>query len=219
MNKINIDNIMYTDEIILLENKSIRKIKVSGKCQIDIINSKVNELIIEADDNSSLLINYFNIINKQDSKIDIKVKNKSSVIFNHSFKVLDKYNLDIKTDFLGKESGITVNLSGLNDGAKTIVDVKGYVKKNKNNNVLDENMRFININNGTVMSNPNMYIDTSLVIANHNTAIGGVSSNELFYLMSKGLSKEESVKLICNGFLINKILSDELRIKVKEVLN
>ena len=40
MNKINIDNIMYTDEIILLENKSIRKIKVSGKCQIDIINSK-----------------------------------------------------------------------------------------------------------------------------------------------------------------------------------
>ena len=83
MNKINIDNIMYTDEIILLENKSIRKIKVSGKCQIDIINSKVNELIIEADDNSSLLINYFNLINKQDSKIDIKVKNKSSVIFNH----------------------------------------------------------------------------------------------------------------------------------------
>ena len=135
MNKINIDNIMYTDEIILLENKSIRKIKVSGKCQIDIINSKVNELIIEADDNSSLLINYFNIINKQYSKIDIKVKNKSSVIFNHSFKVLDKYNLDIKTDFLGKESSITVNLSGLNDGAKTVVDVKGYVKKNKNNNV------------------------------------------------------------------------------------
>ena len=133
--------------------------------------------------------------------------------------MLDKYNLDIKTDFLGKESSITVNLSGLNDGAKTIVDVKGYVKKNKNNNVLDENMRFININNGTVMSNPNMYIDTSLVIANHNTAIGGVSSNELFYLMSKGLSKEESVKLICNGFLINKILSDELRIKAKEVLN
>ena len=34
-----------------------------------------------------------------------------------------------------------------------------------------------------------------------------MSDDELFYLMSRGLSKEESYKLILNG-LINPILSD-----------
>ena len=111
-----------------------------------------------------------------------------------------------------------INLNGLNDGGKCNLDVNGYVKTNKINNVLDENMRIINLNNGTAVSNPNMYIDTSKVIANHNTTIGGVDKNQVFYLMSKGLDKDNVVKLISDGFLINKFNNEELKKKIKEYL-
>ena len=58
-----------------------------------------------------------------------------------------------------------------------------------------------------ITSEPILKIDEFDIKANHGTALGRMSDDELFYLMSRGLSKEESYKLILNG-LINPILSD-----------
>jgi hypothetical protein len=37
--------------------------------------------------------------------------------------------------------------------------------------------------------------------------------------MSKGLTKEASIKLICNGHLINIIEDPDLKTKIKEIIN
>ncbi len=61
--------------------------------------------------------------------------------------------------------------------------------------------------NSIITSEPILKIDEFDIKANHGTALGRMSDDELFYLMSRGLSKEDSYKLILNG-LINPILSD-----------
>lgn len=56
-----------------------------------------------------------------------------------------------------------------------------------------------------ITSQPVLKIDEYDVKANHGTAIGRMSDAELFYLMSRGLSKVEAYKLILFG-LINPVI-------------
>lgn len=218
-NNILVDNINLFDEILSLEDKNISKIEVNGKCKLNIFDLDINKLNILVNDDSSLDINYFNNINKSECLIDIEVKNRSKCILNYSYINKDKYDLKIKTDFLGEEASILINVSALNDGGNTNIDVDGYVKTEKINNYLDENIRIININGGMASGKPNMFIDTYLVVANHNTVIGNINKDELFYLMSKGLSNDKAIKLICDGFIVKTISDKEMIVKIKEYLN
>ena len=59
--------------------------------------------------------------------------------------------------------------------------------------------------NSIVVSSDEVEID-------HNATISGLNEDYLFYLNSKGLSKEEASKLITKGFLMNKLeLSNEVK--------
>ena len=48
---------------------------------------------------------------------------------------------------------------------------------------------------------PNLYINEFDVIANHACSIGSVNEDDLFYLMSRGLSKDTATELIVMGFI------------------
>ena len=144
-NNILVDNISLFDEILSLEDKNISKIEVNGKCKLNIFDLDIDKLNIIVNDDSSLDINYFNNINNRECLIDIEVKNRSKCILNYSYISKDKYDLKIKTDFLGEEASILINVSALNDGGNTNIDVDGYVKTERINNYLDENIRIINI--------------------------------------------------------------------------
>lgn len=218
-NNISLDNIIINDEVIFLENQEITKITVSGDSTLNMLNCNIINLDVSVSDNSSLVINYFNEINNLDSTININTNYKSEVTFNHSYINKKDYNLKINTNFLSNDSTINVNVNGINDKGHSIIDVSGYVKINKDNNVLNESIREINISGGTCLNFPKMYIDNLNVSASHNNTIGSISKEELNYLMSKGLSKEDATKLIINGFIISNINSNELKIKIKELLS
>ena len=64
-----------------------------------------------------------------------------------------------------------------------------------------------------------MYIKTSQIIANHENAIGNINKDEVFYLMSKGINKENAEKLIIQGYLLSVIDNEELKTKIREYLN
>ncbi len=215
---IEIDNIILNNESLLIENQTISKIKAKGLSEINLFNCNIINLEIEIDNNASLIINSFNIIDKIDTNIIIKANNKSSITFNHSFINNGKYNLNIYTDFLKEEGNILLNIHGINNGGTLNTNIDGFVHTDKFNNILDENIRIYNFNNGIVTSNPNMYISTSKVIANHNTIIGSVREDELFYLMSKGINKKEAINLIIKGFLVKIITNNDLKIKMQELI-
>tara|TARA_Y100000310_G_C20685635_1_gene818755 strand:+ start:696 stop:1877 length:1182 start_codon:yes stop_codon:yes gene_type:complete len=68
---------------------------------------------------------------------------------------------------------------------------------------------------------PALKIDANEVKASHGATIGQVSEEHLFYLMSRGLSRDEAEKLIVQGFLeplIEHFNIDELKNKIREIL-
>lgn len=78
--------------------------------------------------------------------------------------------------------------------------------------------------NSAITSEPILLIDEYDVFASHGASIGKMSDEELFYLMSRGLSKEEALKLIIGG-LINPFLErlpaadkDKFSLQVNELI-
>jgi Fe-S cluster assembly protein SufD len=69
---------------------------------------------------------------------------------------------------------------------------------------------------------PNLFINEYDVIANHACAIGSINEDDLFYLMSRGLSREEASKLIVMGFvapLIAKVENEDLQKEIYQKFN
>ena len=52
---------------------------------------------------------------------------------------------------------------------------------------------------------PNLFIDEEDVSANHSALIGTFKAEEVFYLMSRGISKKEADSLLTRGFLMKGI--------------
>ena len=70
-----------------------------------------------------------------------------------------------------------------------------------------------------VISKPILLIDEYDVSANHGAAIGEMSDDELFYLMSRGLSHDEAFRLILSGIVnpfLDSLINKDNKDKVEE---
>lgn len=68
---------------------------------------------------------------------------------------------------------------------------------------------------------PQLEIEANEVKASHAATVGTIDEEQLFYLMSRGLSRDQAVHLIVLGFLqpvIDRIKSQEVRSKAKQAL-
>lgn len=98
--------------------------------------------------------------------------------------------------------GICKNESFLKINSKGIIKQgahKAEIRQRAKGLLLDET--------SNLSANPLLEIDDFDVIANHGASIGAIDEEELYYLMSRGLSKVESEKLIVGGF-INPVLAE-----------
>lgn len=65
---------------------------------------------------------------------------------------------------------------------------------------------------------PSLKIDANDVKASHGATVGQIDEEHMFYLMARGLSRQEAERLIVEGFfepVIQKIPSEELREKIR----
>ena len=137
---------------------------------------------------------YFNTINYDDNKFSINVKHKSnnshSEVYNH---------------------GINMNTN------KLTFDVTGEVPKEYSKCICNQDNQIINMDNGKSTILPKLLIDNFDVDSNHAAYIGKFKDEYLFYLMSRGISKKMSYRLLLNGFLIN---SDSIELdRIKEFVD
>lgn len=216
-NNIVLDNIKLLKSNLYIYQKEIKSLEVLNDAQINICSSPINNLKITVKKNAHLEINYFNIIEKAETNINIELEENAKFTLNHSFITKDEYKLNIISNFLNENSKLTINLFGINK-ENTVINIDGYINKNKVNNELLENARIINIDNGKTVVIPNMLIQTGKVSANHNVTISSVPSRELKYLMSKGIDKESAKELILTGHLIKTISDLKLQTKIKELI-
>ncbi|SFX41303.1 Fe-S cluster assembly protein SufD [Thermoactinomyces sp. DSM 45891] len=70
-------------------------------------------------------------------------------------------------------------------------------------------------------SNPILLIDENDVTAGHAASVGRVDENQLYYLMSRGISRVEAERLVVRGFLdavVSEIPSDSLRKTIHQLI-
>lgn len=189
---------------ILLDKESVKELIIDKDSICNINNNLyIKELNITMKDNTTLVINDYKEIKKYNFKLNITQNNNTNIMYNHSFKVNDNYNLHINIKMLGNNSKNIINIHGVNDSGKSNIIVDGSVNDSTNNNELDENIKVLNINEGSSSVYPNMYINTKNVIANHSASISSIDKNYLFYMNSKGINNDLAKNLIVEGFLNN----------------
>lgn len=191
------------NKIVLDKEKNINlNVSEDTTCSIPKENN-INDLNINISDGVKLIINQYSEVIENNLFIRINQSNNSDFIYNHSFVSKKEYNLNINVNMIGNNSKNVINVHGISDEGKSKVVVDGSVIKDTRDNELYENIKLLNINNGTSNIYPNMYIDTKNVIANHSASISTVNEDYIFYLMSKGIDRKNAIKLILDGFLEN----------------
>lgn len=191
------------NKIVLDKEKNINlNVSEDTTCIIPKGNN-INDLNINISDGVKLIINQYSEVIENNLFIRINQSNNSDFIYNHSFVSKKEYNLNINVNMIGNNSKNIINVHGISDEGKSKVVVDGNVIKDTHDNELYENIKLLNINNGTSNIYPNMYIDTKNVIANHSASISTVNEDYIFYLMSKGIDRKNAIKLILDGFLEN----------------
>ena len=210
MNKIIVDTREFNlnlDEYLFLDIKrdSIINIKINNdKLNKLLIFTKNNKVIIniKINDNGNLEINNLGINSCIDYNINI-MNNSNLVIVDSILSELDSIN-NINIKNIGNNNNSLIYTNGINlSNNKLYFNLNGNVIKDSINSVITENSKIINIQDGDSKIVPNLIIDTKEVIANHSAFIGTFNIEELCYLMSRGISKENAKDLLLKSIILN----------------
>ena len=82
------------------------------------------------------------------------------------------------------------------------------LEKGNTDCIMDQNSRILTLGDVQAKIIPNMFIEEDSVEARHGSIIGSFDEEEVFYLMSRGISREEAILLLIKGFLF--ITSDRI---------
>lgn len=186
---------------------------------INAINLHNNmNLHIRLEEGTSLVFNMFDYAVTLETNIVVEADDNSSFVINSAFISENKYNLNIETMFYGNNIEGTVNIRGINEREGMVkVLMEGTVAGETHGNVLNEYAKVLNKSEYSNVLIPNLIVNTSEVEANHGVTIGHIDEQELFYMMSKGISKANATKLIEEGFILS-IMDEETKQKILNIL-
>lgn len=131
----------------------------------------------------------------------------------------ERYNYLINHNNSNSESNVNNRSICLDKGSINFeIDTnvgKGNVKCNVN-----QDTKIVNLGDNHSLIMPKMTIDEEDVIARHASVIGNFRDDELFYLMSRGIDYNNSVKLLVKGYIFSNLdLDMEKRNQILTVIN
>lgn len=158
-------------------------------------------------------INEYVIINLQGQNSKIKYNLKTIAKNTENYDILTYHNEK------NTVSDIITNGVNIRDG-KIKFNVSSFIPNGVKNCDASQNNKIINLTDNECIIKPNLYIDEFDVTANHAAWIGNFNEQELFYLMSRGINKEDATKLLINGFLISNMdITDVQRQEIIDKIN
>jgi Fe-S cluster assembly protein SufD len=114
------------------------------------------------------------------------------------------------------------NFGVVKDQAKLYIDGIGTIEKgNYQSNNQQTNKILVFNSKCEAKANPYLYIDEYDVNAGHGAGVGKVDEEQLYYLQSRGLTKEEALHLITYGYFVpvlEFINNEEVRNQYQELL-
>ena len=192
------------------------------------------EILDYSSDNYLKIKNIYNIDNGS-LRID-KFYNNKMVDEEIDFNLMqdgDRVDYNFATISLGEENYI-INVNHNNKNTISNIDNRSVALKNSKINytinsrvlkdcvksMLDQNTRIITLDECEAKISPNMFIDLDDVIAKHGSVIGTFKEDQVFYLMSKGISYNDTVKLLIKGYLLSKIrVNVDIRMKIMDIID
>jgi len=116
-----------------------------------------------------------------------------------AFKTGDTFDGFIYPEFVLKSNvvnhGLALNNSFLD------YTVESILPTSINEVVMEQITKVVLLGNSSSKVEPIMYINHDDVIGKHGNTIGKFNDDEIFYLMSRGISKNEAIKLLIKGFI------------------
>ncbi|MDD3187655.1 MAG: SufD family Fe-S cluster assembly protein [Bacilli bacterium] len=141
---------------------------------------------------------------KERSIFNLNEKAKLEYNFKTIVTTLEEYDYLVNHKGIKSKSDLYLNGVSKEEG-KLSFNITGEVLKYITGCEINEESRIITLNDNECIIKPNLLIEEYDVIANHSSLIGGFSNEELFYLMSRGISEDEATYLLIKGFLLSNI--------------
>lgn len=114
-----------------------------------------------------------------------------------------KQNLTIRTENIASNTvGNIVNYGIVKDEAHLAFNGIGKIQKASKASDNQQETRLLNLSiTAEAVANPFLLIDEGDITAGHAASIGQLDEEQIYYLMSRGMSRAEASRLIVSGFL------------------
>ena len=200
-------------------------VKDNSNASVLLFCKNENEIELNALLNENANLNLDVILMNKDTKINLNanlVKEYANLNVNVLSMAKDSTKeINFFVEHNAKETKSVVNNIGISfENGKNHFNVNGIIKPNMTNSEVRQLTRGLILGaNGECLAKPILLIDHHDVKAYHGATIGKISDDDLFYLMSRGLTKDESFMLIINGLLepfVKEIQAENIK---EEILN
>lgn len=205
-------------------SKDSEKKIISESKEINIISEKNTEKVFQEyvlEDNVKLKINMLVFEGNHEFKFILKGIN-SGIEFNCIYLMNNqKYDLLMHAVHENENCYSRLESNGVLKNSES--NIRGIIQIEENSNNSDgyEKSNAIIIENSRSISIPDLIIKNNNVKCSHGSSVTRLDKDKIFYLMSRGLSKEDASKIIIKGFYdkqILKIEDQEFRKKIEEEL-
>ena len=205
------------EKVIVNENSKFKNISIQAVRSEGYFHKFLNGSIKSDSQYSSFIFSSGLRFNKQDIKIDLEGKNsnceiKSALFLNkddhHEIKTLVNHMVPNCKSFQKIKSVLDSNAKGIYQGKIFVKDIA------QKTNAYQLSKALLISENSEFDSKPELEIYADDVKCSHGSTSGNVDENSIHYLMTRGLSKKESMQLLINGFLkeiISEIKSDTIK--------
>jgi Fe-S cluster assembly protein SufD len=210
-----IDNVIEGKvELNIERNAAVKYLKINSKNATLTVNSEGElsyvEIVLD-DTQSNLEIN----LNKEYSAFNAKVLSIAKNVESKFYQMV-KHNSP-NTNSVISNFGIAMN------GANISFDTEGKIFNKMSKSTCSQLSRGVVMDDeSSVTSLPILLIDEFDVVANHGSSIGKMSDDDLFYLMSRGLTKNEAFLLMLDGIInpfVQAIENEEIKGQVLDKIS
>lgn len=217
-----VESLEYLSNAVIPENQDVVLEYVSYQTDEE-LKAEVN---IKVDQGARL---EFVLIDLNEGNSDIEIKTDIADNSNLTIKLgclcsnSSQKKFDFNVEQKGKKSKSLVSMLGVAQGKSDLVFtgvtkiVKGAIKSEAR-----QESRIADLSpQAKTTASPILLIDENDIVASHGAALGKIEENQLFYLMSRGLTKEEAETIITLGYLkpiIALVKSDEVKASLNEYI-
>lgn len=168
-----------------------------------VIYTTDSDISIDLMDNETLEIHHY--IDNKSINVVINLRGiNAQVNYYLSCKNIDNNKCNITINHLNNNTISNIYNHGVNkDNKRLIFNVTGIVPKDINGGIVNQENQIINLNNGYSEINPNLLIESFNSVSNHAAYIGKFKDELIFYLMSRGISKDKCINMLILNLLLN----------------